>query len=304
MLPFLGSGQNYLWEIGIGAGATGYVGEIGGSLKTQDWGPADVAFKATRLSASAFGRRLISYRFYANFQLSYIWLHADDKYAIGTGREFRNQSFTNQMWEGLTMVEYHPIIISDLGGRKRYKADLHVFFSSGAGVIYHNPKAIINNQKVTLLPLHTEGPNKSYSQFQLVVPVAIGTFVSFQGKGKSYKIARKNSGKGYKVNRIGITLNYRYTYFDYLDDMSTTYPDISVFNGNQTAINASHRAYSSKTGEPTPYPKKGTLRGSSGANDHYFTAMIYYSRRINSGKTKSKISSRQENFRKAKKKRK
>ena len=125
-----------------------------------------------------------------------------------------------------------------------------------------------------------------------------------RGKGKSYKVHRKGSGNGYKVHRIGITINYRYTYFDYLDDISSTYPDISVFNGNQTAINASHRAYSKTTGEPKPYPEKGTKRGSSGVNDHYFTGMIYYSRRILSKNKRSKNSMRQENHGKVKRRRK
>lgn len=276
------------------------MGEIGGSLKTKNWGPADIAFQATRLTASGFSRRMLSYHFYVNFQLSYIWIYAHDKFAAGTGREFRNQSFTNQMGEGLTMLEWHPIIIKDLGGKKTYDADMHIFFASGVGLIYQNPTAIINNTKVSLAPLATEGPGKSYSAFQFVVPVAMGAFVSFRGRNHSYRIAKKGRGKGLKVHRIGITLNYRFTYFDYLDDISTTYPDISVFNGNQTAVNASYRAYSKQSGQPRPYPKEGTKRGNSNTNDHYFTGMIYYSRRILSKNRKPKYSYRQEQYGKAK----
>ena len=253
---------------------------------------------------AGFGRRMLSYRFYANFQLSYIWIYANDKFSIGTGREFRNQSFTNHMGEGLAMIEWHPFIFPDLGGKKRYRADMHIYFSSGIGMIYQKPTAIINGNKVSLPDLSTEGPGKSYSPYQLVVPVTMGAFISFKGMGKSYKVPRKGSGNGYKVHRVGIAINYRYTYFDYLDDISTTYPDISVFNGNQTAIDASHRAYSKQTGKPKPYPEKGTKRGSSGVNDHYFTGTIYYSRRIMSRNKKPKYSNRQENMGRPKKRRK
>ena len=208
------------------------------------------------------------------------------------------------MGEGLAMIEWHPFIFPDLGGKKRYRADMHIFFATGAGMMYHNPTAVINGGKVSLPSLSTEGPGKSYSNFQLVVPVAMGAFVSFKGMGKSYKVPRRGSGNGHKIHRIGITINYRYTYFDYLDDISSTYPDISIFNGNQTAIDASYRAYSKNTGQPLPYPEKGTKRGSSGVNDHYFTGMIYYSRRIMSRNKKTKYSNRQENFGKVKRKKK
>jgi len=299
-----GNAQSFVWELGGGIGAANYMGEIGGTLKTKDWGGADIAYKASRLTVAGFGRRMLSYRFYANFQLSYIWIYANDSYAIGTGREFRNQSFTNHMGEGLAMLEWHPFIIKDLGGKKTFNADMHIFFASGAGMIYHNPTAIINGSKVSLPPLVTEGPGKSYGAFQFVVPVAMGAFVTFKGRNHLYRISKQGRGKGLKVHRIGITVNYRYTYFDYLDDISSTYPDISVFNGNQTAIDASHRAYSRKTGKPTPYPNAGTKRGSSGVNDHYFTGMIYYSRKILSKNKKAKYSYRQEQFGKVKRRKK
>ena len=174
-----GCSQSFLWDVGVGVGASNYMGEIGGTLKTKNWGGANIAYKASRVSVAGFGRRMLSYRFYANFQLSYIWIYAHDKYSVGTGREFRNQSFTNHMGEGLAMIEWHPFIINDLGGKKRYRADMHIFFSTGAGMIYHNPTAIIDGNKVSLPPLATEGPGKSYGAFQFVVPVAMGAFVSF-----------------------------------------------------------------------------------------------------------------------------
>lgn len=281
--PQISQAQNLLWDIGLGFGATGYVGEIGGSEATQDWGPLDIAFKSTRISIAAFGRRQISYRWHANFQVSYIYLYAHDKNSAGTGREFRNLSFTNHMAEGISTIEFHPIIIHDLGNKKRYVANLNVFIGGGIGVMYHNPTAFIDGTKVDLKPLQTEGPNVSYSQVQFVAPITGGAFVSFKTKKAKYK-----------AHRIGITMQYRYTYFDHLDDISTQYPNIESFNGNQLAIDASYRAYSRATGKPLPYPSEGTQRGRPTVNDHYFTAMIFYSKRLLS-KKKSKLPHRIEN---------
>ena len=286
LIPNYTFSQNYLWEIGVAAGGSTLMGDIGGTEKTENWNLLDIAYKNTRFSVSTFGRRMIDYRFYANFQLNYIYLYAHDKNSIGTGREKRNLSFFNHMGEALTQIEYHPIIIKDLGGKNRYLANLNIYISTGVGVLYQNPKAVINNQTVELSPLNTEGPGKDYSAFQFVLPFTVGTFVTF-----------RTTNEHYKTHRIGLSFNYRFTYFDYLDDVSTTYPGIDAFGDDQTAINASYRG-------DNEYPEKGSQRGGSGANDHYLTVMLSYSRRINSRNKRQKFARRQEDFGKPKRKKK
>jgi hypothetical protein len=174
------------------------------------------------------------------------------------------------------MAEFHPLIINDLGGRRRYVADLHLYISTGIGIAYSDPR---DGRGQKLRPLRTEGIG--YSNIQAVVPLSAGVFVSFKGRYS-----------GYRVHRIGISVNYRVTFTDYLDDVSTVYPDISVFDGRPDALAASYKGYR-EDNFPNDYPQ-GSVRGNSKSNDGYLTSMIYYSKRINSGRKNHKLPRRQE----------
>lgn len=274
--------QNYTWEVGGGIGTANYFGDIGGLSYASKKGPSDIVLASTRFNMSAFARRMIDYRFFLNFSLNYILISGDDKLSPNTSRTKRNLSFSNNMFEGLAMAEYHPLIINDLGGKRRFVADLHVVLSTGLGILYHNPTAKFGSTNVKLRPLKTEGPSNTYSPIQAVIPLSTGFFVSFKGKYS-----------GYRVHRIGINFTYRLTFTDYLDDVSNVYPEISVFEGDQQAIAASYRGYKDDPSDPNEYPE-GAVRGNPNSNDGYFTTMIYYSKRIRSGKKRHKLPRRQE----------
>tara|TARA_R110002050_G_scaffold109799_1_gene221430 strand:- start:170847 stop:171731 length:885 start_codon:yes stop_codon:yes gene_type:complete len=274
--------QNLTWEVGGGFGSSNYFGDIGGVKPNGQKGPADIMLKSTGFSFSGFTRRMIDYRFYAKAQLSYIYISGDDKLSPNTGRTTRNLNFHNNMVEALAMMEYHPLIINDLGGRRRFVADLHVFVATGFGVLYSDPIGKFGATNVKLRPLATEGPDNIYSPIQIVIPMSTGFFVSFKGKYS-----------GYRVHRVGININYRVTFTDYLDDVSTVYPDAALFADNPGGLAASYRGYQTDPNDPNLYPE-GKTRGNPNSNDGYLTTMIYYSKRIRSGQKKHKLPRRQE----------
>ncbi|MFT6324318.1 MAG: hypothetical protein ACI9GM_001075 [Salibacteraceae bacterium] len=273
--------QQYNWEIGGGLGTSNYFGDIGGIEFDGQKGPADIMLNTTRFNIALFGRKYIDYRWYVNVQASFINITGDDKLSPGTARESRNLSFENNLFEGIGMVEFHPLIINDLGGKKRHMADLHVHVGTGLGVAYSEPVRLNGGSRVKLRPLATEGEEKKYAPLQMVIPLSAGFFVSLKGRYS-----------GYRVHRFGININYRVTFTDYLDDVSTVYPELAALNGDESRINASWRGWNTDPADPT-FPE-GNIRGNPNSNDGYFTTMLYYSKRIRSRRKSHKIPRRQE----------
>ena len=290
-ISFGSTAQNFSWEVGGGIGTSNYFGDIGGLTDPGKKGPADITLASTRFNVSAFTRRMMQYRFYLNFSLSYIHISGDDQLSPNTTRTRRNLNFTNNLFEGLAMAEYHPLIINDLGGKRRFIADLHVHISTGLGLVYSEPTGKFGSTNVKLRPLKTEGPSNAYAPIQMVIPLSAGFFISFKGRYS-----------GYKIHRVGFNLNYRLTFTDYLDDVSSVYPELSVFEGDQQAINASYRGYQSDPSQSNRYPE-GAVRGNPNSNDGYLTTMFYYSKRIRGGKKKHKLPRRQEFYGKSRRSR-
>lgn len=289
VLTFGATAQNYTWEIGGGFGTSNYFGDIGGTEYDGKKWFGDLMLNTTKFNFSAFGRVALDYRFHGNVQFNYIFINGTDKLSPNTGRHSRNLSFENNLYEVLAMGEFHPLIINDLGNKRRFFADLHVYVSTGLGVIYNDPIGDFGGDKVKLRPIGTEGPENIYSPLTMVVPVAAGFFISFKGRYSSYR-----------VHRVGINVNYRFTFTDYLDDVSTIYPDLAVFNGDESAIGASWRGWNERDPDDTTFPE-GKIRGNPNSNDGYLTATFTYSKRIRAGKKNHKLPRRQEFYGRSKK---
>jgi hypothetical protein len=126
--------------------------------------------------------------------------------------------------------------------------------------------------KVYLKPLSTEGQGiypdkKPYKKLQPVIPV---------GGGVKFVLSDNL--------RIGIEIGIRKTFTDYLDDVSTSYPDpTDLFNARgQIAINYSYRGDELPGGDPT-FPTKATQRGGAKQKDIYYFTGLNLTYRLNSG---------------------
>ena len=134
----------------------------------------------------------------------------------------------------------------------------------GLGVFHFNPYSLDSvGRKFFLKPLSTEGqgiyPNKKpYSLWQPVIPF---------GGGIKFAISENF--------RVGIELGLRKLFTDYLDDVSTSYPnsaDLLAAKG-QTAVDFSYRSDELPNGDPA-FPAKDTQRGSPAQKDiYYFTGI-------------------------------
>ena len=117
--------------------------------------------------------------------------------------------------------------------------------------------------KVFLKPLSTEGQGiypdkKSYQLLQPAIPF---------GGGVKFAITENL--------RIGIEFGFRKIFTDYLDDVSTSYPDHNdlLAARGQTAVDFSYRGDELPGGDPA-FPTKETQRGGSTQKDvYYFTGL-------------------------------
>lgn len=273
---FFAKSQNYIWDLGFNIGPSYYLGDIGGTAEKARPGIQDLQLQAARFSIGGFARVRASYRFGINMKLNYLMIYGADKLSPSTSRTTRNLSFRNHIFEASTRLEFYPVIINDLGGTKRYAADLFFSVFGGFGLINHNPQAQLNGKWYNLKGLKTEGINNSYPIVEPVIPFGFGFFTTF--KGRKSRIRR---------NRFGVELNYRLTFTDYLDDVSTVYPNSSELSG--VAKDLYYRGWE-LTGETDPderkYPEEGVQRGGATSNDSYFTLTFTYSYIIASGKRK------------------
>ena len=159
----------------------------------------------------------------------------DDALTQDIFRHNRNLNFKSNIFEVSTRIEL-SYFASKKGNRygikrtigKRHKARTwEVMGFVGIGAFYYNPKGRTPaGGYVALKPLHTEGQGleggpKQYSNYSICIPIGIAYRQVIQ---KDYS--------------IGIEINYRKTFTDYIDDVSTSYYDndaLKAAYGNQSA---------------------------------------------------------------------
>ncbi len=110
------------------------------------------------------------------------------------------------------------------------------YIFGGISIFHHNPKAKVPEQAmlyagsepvvlpeagkwVALAPLHTEGIENAYSQFQFSIPM---------GVGMRFRINQ--------IMDIELETSYRYLFTDYLDDVSKNYADKGLLESDLAKV--------------------------------------------------------------------
>lgn len=251
-------------EFGIGIGAAHYFGDLNTRAKLNRPKPgAGIFFRKN------FGN-YIAMRVSGNFaQLGY-----SDIY--NTHNEYmhrRNLSFNTNIWELGLQGDFN--FYRFMPGDPEFRFTPYVTF--GVSIFNYDPYAYLNGQKYFLRPLGTEGQaidslhRKPYSSMAVGFPFGVGLKYSINDR----------------IN-VGFEVVYRFTNTDYIDDVSTTYVDPSLFPLNpdgslSTAYLLSDRSY--ETGDRIGV--KGRERGNSQNKDNFVTAMFYISFNLQSYKCPS-----------------
>lgn len=267
-------GQSYKisgHEIGFSVGVANYLGDLGAQRST--WLFGEIRSQAFRPAVGLFYRN--NFHKFLTFRtgITIGQIYGNDKWASpASGRQERNLHFRSNITDIAMMFEWN-ILPYKIG---HYKHKFTPYIGVGIAGVYYNPKAELNGQWVSLQPLGTEGqglleyPDRAkYSKMAFSIPLAVGL--------------KFNLGRQWA---IGAEFQYRHTFIDYLDDVSTVYPNMDYYSNNYVQAVADEAiALSYRGNNPDLASLEERPRGNSSDNDAYFFIMINASFRIGNGKS-------------------
>lgn len=240
-------------EIGFGLGAAHYFGDLNTRARLN----------RPKLASSLFFRKNFNNYVAVRLGASFARLGYSDVYNKYNEYMYRrNLSFNTNVWELALQGDFN--FFRFMPGEPGQNFTPYITF--GAGLFNYDPYAYLNGKKYYLRPLGTEGQGSSLYPDRKIYS---STAVCFPlGAGLKYALNERTN--------IGLEVVYRFTNTDYLDDVSTTYVNPSVFrplpDGSPSpAALLSDRSY--ETGEPIGIP--GRARGNSHQKDQYVTALLY-----------------------------
>lgn len=208
--------KRYMYQsLGAQLGTINYVGDV--DPGSSFFAPA---MRYTRPSAGINYMRRMGPRYSVRGNFYWGVIKGNDRVSTGPGNDIyrlqRNLSFRNTLWE-LTVDGVVDLFPNRKDMRRRVHFTPYAF--AGVGLLFHNPKAELNGKWVALKPLGTEGQNmpgigqdKKYHRFQFVIPYGVGV---------RYKLSM--------FLDLALQIGWRYTFTDYLDDVSYEYVDKSLF---------------------------------------------------------------------------
>jgi hypothetical protein len=256
LLPGYSVAQNAIvqeGEFGIGLGAAHYFGDLNTRAKVN----------RPKMAASVFFRKNFSNYISARIGASFARVGYSDIYNSDNEYMYRrNLSFNSNVWELALQGDFN--FFRFMPGEPGF--NFTPYITLGVGAFSYDPFAYLGKEKIFLRPLGTEGQGsalypdrKQYSTMGISIPF---------GAGIKYSLNERFN--------IGFEILHRYTNTDYLDDVSKTYVDPSVFPPN--ADNSPSQAFllsdrSGEVGEPIGIP--GRQRGNSRQKDQFVTAMFH-----------------------------
>jgi len=263
------------YEFAYGAGASNYLGELGGANQIGTNQFRDLEYTMTRSVFSVGLRYRMLQWLSVKGSLQLGMLSGDDKLTQDPSRNYRNLSFKSPIYE--FAIQFETSLLKEkmgktykLRGAKGYKWLRYSFYPfAGIAGFYMNPKGEFNGIWYALQPLATEGQGtfstrRKYSRFQVAIPV---------GFGFKYGLSKRMS--------ISFEYGVRKTFTDYIDDVSTTYVHEEYIKGaasgyTQVALELADRA-DGDLGQEGSDPYKtapGAQRGDPNDKDSYMFAIL------------------------------
>lgn len=249
-------------EVSFGIGTNNFLGELGGSNTVGSHFVKDFDFKSSRwLIQGGYGYKLAE-QWAVKGNLIYGRFYGSDSFTDEEHRHIRNLSFRSPFVEASATIDF-SIIKERYGHRYDLRRNKglgnlpNVYIYTGISALYFNPKAQYTDGKwYALQPLGTEGQGivptrEKYSRVTMAIPAGIGM---------NYVIDR-NLG-------IGFEYGIRMTFSDYIDDVSNTYVDPSVFTDPMALY------FSDPTGGTWVGSAAGLQRGQNKYNDAYMFLSI------------------------------
>lgn len=230
------------FELGATIGTGNYIGDL--SLNSTK-----MYLKESNFAGGVHVRFNMNPMFSFKLGANYIGLSGTDENARIQELRNRNLSFATDVFEGMLAVEVNIPGFQPYGLKQPFSPYVY----AGVAYTYFNPRAFYQDQWYDLQPLQTE--TVSYSKTTFSIPF---------GFGIKYAVTDKFS--------VGLDFGARYTFSDYLDDVSGHYPDTDamIASGNIIGAALSNRA-GEFLGDGNPdIPVANSLRGDTKLHDMYF----------------------------------
>lgn len=188
--------QETPWEVGVGIGATNYLGD----LVLPYWSP----FQELQPSFSVQGKYQLQPEWTARLSVSYFELTGDE--SNYPERKARSFTFTNSIIEVAALVEWEFWNEREFEFVQRFRRRLSPYFYAGIGGILTNPMPNYGNNTVDEnVPLIEQYGDQDYAPLQFVLPF---------GGGIKYRTV--------KTFYLALEWGLRIPFTDYLDGISET----------------------------------------------------------------------------------
>ena len=298
------------WSLGMNFGLSDLWGDVGTKSPVNHY-INEKYWDKPHFMGGVFARYALHPGFVVRLGVNYGSLYANDNWNITAAknassleddayqRYARNLDVKSNIWEGNLLFEINPRRLGNLEG-KGAKKRMQPYLLIGGGGFHFRPKGTytprgtdgrVNGQsrQVDLYDLNLEGNGiiindstaaslsftkpKAYSLWQAEIPL---------GLGLRWDVGNQLS--------LGIEYMYRYTFTDYLDNVSGFYVDPRIFDyehaGDPQRAQMSKDMYDKSWQIDQNYSHGPTeLRGNSSVPDGYSTIVISFYYRIKSKKT-------------------
>jgi hypothetical protein len=216
--------QPWLYEAGISINAMNALTDIGGTKGIGKKFVKDLNIGYTQISGGVFFS--VAYKNAAALRIEGTFgkIAANDNVLegitdIAKERFNRNLNFRSYITEVAALAEIHPMyIFVDWPAKESTPPRTSPYLLGGVAYYSFNPQTKLGNRWIDLQPLKTEGQGfaetgrPDYSLQQISIP---------WGGGVKYELSPLINIRGEFI--------YRKTFTDYLDDLSTTYVDPTLF---------------------------------------------------------------------------
>ena len=240
------------WEAGVFGGAAFYFGDLN----------TNFSLSLPNVSVGAMARYNFNERVCFRLGLTTGQVEGDDALSTNIYERARNLSFRSPVTDGSALLEFN--FLPYIHGSRDYFFTPYLF--GGFSVFSFKPEALYEGNWVELRPLGTEGQFKGEEYYTVQTALAYGGGI------------KVDLGKSWSFNA---ELSARNTRTDYLDDVSTVYPekrDLQRARG-EVAVALSDRSLRLPGLEDSRLGQSGTQRGNSKTRDAYVFlqgGLVYY----------------------------
>ncbi|WP_232826475.1 DUF6089 family protein [Lewinella sp. IMCC34183] len=229
-------------EAGPWVGTAYYLGDLNTEFR----------FNRPNLAGGIAARYNFNHRLAARASMNFGRVEARDSDSENTFERERNLSFYSDIYDLTGQFEFN--FLPYFHGSREYFFTPYAFV--GFSVFGFNPKTTIpeTGQTIVLQPLGTEGQAEGSEYHRLSAALAYGVGIRWD---LTYELS------------MDVSLTMRNTLTDYLDDVSTIYPDRAQLQARRGDLAARMSDRSLQNPDGGRVPRGGTQRGDDSLNDHY-----------------------------------